>query len=96
MNGVHRYARAITNPDGGAPSKADKAFEIWWGLSIKFFIPAALLWMLMMSIKFMGDIGVSNYEKGDMKWQYVGMIFPIIGLIVSAIPAFVRVTPVES
>jgi len=90
MNGVHRFANGISCEGGKKPNKATKAFEIWFGISIKYFIPAALIWMLMMSIKFMGDIGKDNYEypadDPKFRWQYVGMLFPIVGFFFFAIP----------
>lgn len=100
MNGVHRFARGISLEGGKQANGATKAFEVWFGLCIKYFIPAALVWMLMMSIKFMGDIGKDNYEypskaelagtgkEPNMRWQYVGMLFPIVGVFFFVIPIF--------
>jgi len=93
MNGVFRFARGISLEGGKQPNCLTTAFEIWFGFSIKYFIPAALVWILMMSIKFMADVGKDNYEKPSpvdpkVRWQFVGMIFPIIGFFFFLIPIF--------
>jgi len=86
MNGVHRFARGISLKQGEQPSKKSKAFDIWFGISIKYVIPACLVWMLMMSIKYMGEVGKDGYEVAGFKWQFVGMIFPILGLFSFFVP----------
>jgi SNF family Na+-dependent transporter len=94
MCGVYRIGQSITKlSNNGQRSKWMGVFEAWWGLSIKFVIPVALTWMLFMSIKFMMEDGKDAYEVNDFKWYFVGMLFPIVGLIVMCVPAF---KPIQS
>lgn len=96
MNGVYRFARGISLQGDKKPTKATIAFEVWFGFCIKYLIPAALYWMLLMSVKFMQDVGAEqNYEVNDFKWWAVGMIFPIIGFFFFALPILKPTTTEE-
>ncbi len=74
MCGVRRLSKAITrlmyteNDTEAQRKRKDKmalVFEYWWGISIKYLIPAALVWVMVLGLK--GDID-SPYEGYEMEW----------------------------
>ena len=83
LYGVRKLARAMSKLSR-EPGCTDRAnwefyFEMWWGISIKYFCPFALWWLLMLSLHV--DIIESPYGGYNIFWQYVGFSYPMIGLL---------------
>lgn len=83
--------------EGGSsmPSPCWKpVFIFWWAFSIKYFVPWALLSLMMWNFKI--DIDLVDYRGyggyHDM-WQVVGFIYPLIGLLCFLIPICIVTTP---
>lgn len=94
MAGVRRLAKAITrlmyteNDTEAQKKRKDKLamiFEYWWGVSIKYLIPASLVWVMILGLK--GDID-SPYEGYEMEWQVIGFMFPVVNFFFFLIPIF--------
>ena len=85
--GVGRIAKSITKLSNkeNRREKWMPFFESYWGLTIKYIIPAGLVWMLMMSIRYRITEG---HKKIEELWNYIGMIFPIAGFLLFIIPVF--------
>lgn len=69
-------------------------FIYWWAFSIKYFIPWALLSLMMWNFK--ADIDLKNdrgYGGYHDVWQVVGFIYPLIGLLCFFIPICFVTTP---
>lgn len=64
------------------------AFILWWGFSIKYFVPFAV-WHLMMW-NFSQDITPNAegkfYNGYHLFWQLAGFVYPIIGLFCFFVP----------
>lgn len=101
--GAHELATLVANRSDEL-SRADGAsqptpcwkpvFIFWWAFSIKFFIPWALLSLMMWNFK--ADVNlVDGRGYGDYHdlWQGVGFIYPLIGLLCFLIPICLVTTP---
>jgi hypothetical protein len=55
----------------------------WWSFSVKYFMPAALVWIFFLGMKSDIDKAYGGY---DAHWQIIGLIFVAIGLIIFLIP----------
>lgn len=85
--GVGRIAKSITKLSN-TERRREKwmpFFENYWSLSIKFVIPAGLVWMLLMSIR---DRITTSHKNVEELWNYIGMIFPIVGFLLFIVPVF--------
>ena len=72
----------------------EDVFEFWWGFSIKYFVPWAIWWLLMLSLG--NDISGSSangngYGDYHIFWQIMGFLYPIGGLICFFIPMFMKI-----
>ena len=81
MRGIHRIAKRMTvlqrskeHPE--KPKKWEKVFEVWWGISIKFLISPALVWMIYMQLVADTEAPYGSYE--DL-WHWIGNILPVLG-----------------
>lgn len=87
--GTRHMARVMTRlsyADRDRKAWWKKPFELYWGLCIKFIIPGGLWWMLMMSFRARMDDG--GYGDYHVSWNYIGMVFPILGFILFIVPVF--------
>lgn len=69
-------------------------FCFWWAFSIKYFVPWALLSLMMWNFK--ADITFTNglgYGAYHSMWQVVGFIYPLIGLVCFIVPICIVTTP---
>jgi hypothetical protein len=91
FSGVRKIARHMTllsNPDRKDHTERawwEIIFEIWWGFSIKYFMPAALLIGMFSSMRtdFMDKYG--GYPLGT---NFIGWTIVIISLIIIIVPFF--------
>jgi len=69
-------------------------FCLWWAFSIKYFIPWALLSLMMWNFKaditFKNGLGYGSYHS---MWQVVGFIYPLVGLVCFIVPICIVTTP---
>ena len=65
-------------------------FEIWWGISIKYFCPFALFWLLMLSLH--NDVH-KVYGGYNIFWQYLGFCFPLTGTLIFILCVLFCTTP---
>lgn len=89
MAGVRKIARSMTklSKAPGQPRRWwEGIFEFWWGVSIKYFIPWALWWLLMLSAR--NDL-IAPYGNYHNFWQWIGFLFPLAGLLSFFIPLIV-------
>ena len=84
--GVRKLSRAMTKlskkPGDNEFHCWEAVFEYWWGFSIKYFVPFALLFLIFYSLKADLDEPYGDYH---IFWQVLGFIFPISGLLVFGI-----------
>lgn len=107
--GAHELADLVANRSdelreegSSAPQPCWKpVFVFWWAFSIKYFIPWALLSLMMWNFKAdinlqLTDDGVyRGYGEYNDMWQIVGFIYPLIGLICFLVPICIVTTPEE-
>lgn len=89
LAGVRKIARSMTklSKQPGQPRRWwEGIFESWWGLSVKYFIPWALWWLLIMSAR--NDL-TKPYGGYHNFWQWIGFLFPLAGLLSFFIPLIV-------
>lgn len=89
LYGVRKIARSMTKLSKAPGQKRrwwEPIFEVWWGFSIKFFIPWALWWLLMLSAR--NDI-LAPYGGYHIFWQWIGFLFPLAGILSFTIPLIV-------
>jgi len=60
-------------------------FAYWWGLSLKFFVPFALWFLICLSLKADLDSPYGGYHGF---WQLMGWAFPAVGFLMFIIPVF--------
>jgi len=90
--GAYELAHMVASRSDENTSKQNKwwtnLFIGWWGFSIKYFIPWCL-WTLMMW-NFKADITMDKDGRGygsyHIFWQFMGFVFPFIGLLCFFIP----------
>jgi len=87
LYGVRKLARSmsILSYERGHPLWLYHLFEFWWGFSIKYFCPFAIWWLLMMSLQ--NDLA-TPYGGYHSFWQFMGFLYPIVGLLCFLIPVF--------
>jgi len=94
LYGVRKLARAMTKlskKEGDNERKWwEPIFEIWWGFMIKYFVPFALWWMLVLSVKNDFETPYGGYH---WFWQFMGAIYPLGGLMCFIVPLFICTTP---
>lgn len=87
--GVRKLSRAMTklskNKGDDKIHWWEPVFEYWWGFSIKYFVPYALLFLIFYSLH--ADLNKA-YQGYHMFWQVMGFLFPISGLLVFGISFF--------
>lgn len=97
LSGVFRLARSMTKLSVPAGTTDDNVpfwvyiFEAWWAISIKYFIPWAIWWLLLVLLR--QDLPTAENEgKGyggyHPFWQWMGLLYPIAGLLCFIIPVF--------
>ena len=81
--GVRKLSRSMTKLSKTAGDNKhytwEVIFELWWGFSIKYWVPFALNWLIFFSLKNDLDTAYGGYH---MFWQALGFAFPITGLLV--------------
>jgi len=70
----------------------EEPFAAWWGISIKFFVPFALWFLICFSLKQDLDVPYGGYHPF---WQAMGWLFPALGFIGFLIPVFYPPNPAE-
>ena len=89
LYGVRKLSRAMTKLSKEKGSRERKwwepIFEVWWGFSIKYFVPFALWFLIMFSLK--GDLD-KPYGGYHNFWQIMGWAYPVVGFIAFLIPVF--------
>lgn len=65
-------------------------FATWWGLSIKFFVPFALWFLICLSLKADLDSPYGGYHGF---WQIMGWLFPLVGFVMFIVPVFFPPSP---
>lgn len=89
LYGVRKISRSMTklSKPAGSTHRAwwEPIFEFWWGVSIKYIVPFALVYLLLFSLKNDIDTPYSGYHAF---WQYLGMSIPLLGFIGFIIPVF--------
>ena len=89
LYGVRKLARAMTklSKEAGSTRREfwEPIFEVWWGFSIKYFVPFALYFLIMFSLK--GDLD-NPYGGYHPFWQIMGWLYPIVGFVAFIIPVF--------
>ena len=101
LSGVRHLARSMTKLSKDDDKKDEfpwweDAFEFWWGFSVKYFIPWALWWLLMLTLQadVTGSAANGNgYGDFHIFWQVMGFIYPVGGLLCFFIPIFFNITP---
>jgi SNF family Na+-dependent transporter len=104
--GAHELADLVANRsdelrnENSASSNScwKPVFVFWWAFSIKYFIPWALLSLMMWNFKADIDLKPKNgvyrgYGGYHDMWQVVGFIYPLVGLICFLVPIFIVTTP---
>lgn len=92
LSGVRKIARHMTllSDPGKKQTKFTKcwkmAFELWWGFSIKYFMPVAITYLLWQSLKLDTDKPYGDYPEGT---NWVGWVVVIISVLILIIPCFV-------
>lgn len=80
--GVRKLSRAMTKlskAKGDTKSYLWEAlFEAWWGFSIKYWVPFALMWLIFFSLKIDLDVPFGGYHGF---WQVMGFIYPLVGIV---------------
>ena len=88
--GVRKLSRAMTKLSKNVGDSErywwESVFENWWGFSIKYFVPYALSFLLFNSLY--TDLN-TPYQGYHIFWQVSGFLFPISGLLVFIVSAFV-------
>lgn len=62
----------------------EKLFEFWWCFSIKYVFPWAMYWLIVMTVQ--KDTTYPYYGKYYGGWQFIGILFPLAGIILFLIP----------
>jgi len=102
MSGVARLSRGMSKlsvPAGTNDSNVPKwvyVFEAWWGFSIKYFIPWAIWWLLLVLLREDLPTAENNgvgYGGYHAFWQWMGLVYPLVGLACFIIPLFLSKTP---
>ena len=92
--GVRKLSRAMTKlskPKGDSKVRWwEPVFEFWWGFSIKYFVPFALMFLIMFSLN--NDV-TNRYGKYHMFWQVCGFVFPISGILCFVLSFFICKEP---
>ena len=87
--GVRKLSRSMTKlskkPGDNQYHCWEGVFEYWWGFSIKYFVPYALLFLIFYSLH--ADLNTA-YGDYHIFWQIMGFLFPISGLLVFGISFF--------
>lgn len=81
LYGVRRLARTMTKlsrKEQGTREMWENVFDIWWCVSIKYFVPFALWFLLSYSLS--KDLE-RRYGDYHVFWQWMGLVYPILGLI---------------
>jgi uncharacterized protein YacL len=89
MYGVRKLSRTmtqLTRAKGAPRQKWEDVFDLWWGVSIKFISPFMLWFLLTFSI---GLDLKNNYGGYHVFWQCLGLVFPIMGMLIFIVAAFV-------
>ena len=68
-----------SSDDPNTRQRWESVFDLWWGVSIKYFCPFALWFLLSSALKSDMDKRYGNYNVG---WQVIGLAFPVIGLLI--------------
>lgn len=87
LYGVRPIARNMIHLYGECDWKMERFFELWWCFCIKYVFPWAMYWLLIMTIHEDTEKLYENYHIG---WQFIGLIFPIIGILIFTIPVFLN------
>jgi len=81
MCGVRRIAYSMSKLGRKEPSQVqwwEPAFALYWGVTIKYFIPCVLWFLLVSNTK--ADID-KPYGSYAAHWQTIGLIVPLLGLV---------------
>lgn len=83
LYGTMRLSKAMTKLSKSDPNSernfGEKFFDQWWGISIKFFCPVSLCYLIAYTV--IADIR-NNYGNYHVGWQIIGLIIPFAGLVV--------------
>lgn len=94
LYGVRKLSRAMTKlsktPGQTHRSWWEPIFEFWWGMSIKYFVPFAVWFLMMFSLKADTDSAYGGYHNF---WQVMGWLYPLGGFIAFIIPVFFPPAP---
>jgi len=89
LYGVRKISRSMTKlsktKDQVTRSWWEPLFELWWGFSIKYIVPFALITLMLLSMKADIDAPYSGYH---LLWQCIGISIPALGFIGFIIPVF--------
>jgi len=87
--GVRKLSRSMTKLSKTKGSNKrewwEPIFEIWWGFSIKYFVPFALWFLIMFSLKADLDTPYGDYHSF---WQIMGWLYPLAGFVAFLYPIF--------
>lgn len=82
MCGVRRLGYAMSKMGRNEETKAvqcwEPAFVLYWGISIKYFCPSVLWFLIVQNVKADIDKPYGNYAA---HWQALGLIVPLLGLV---------------
>jgi len=94
LSGVRKLARAMTKlskpKDEHRRLWWEPVFELWWGFTIKYFVPFALWFLIMYQVR--ADT-TKPYGGFHSTWQWLGFLFPLIGFLVFFVSIFVCTKP---
>jgi hypothetical protein len=65
-------------------------FQFWWCTCIKFVVPWAIYWLIVMTMAANINERYGNYYIG---WQIIGMLIPIVGIFLFLVPLIITRTP---
>ena len=92
--GVRKLARSMTklSKEKGETKRLwwERPFEYWWGFSIKYFVPFALMFLIFYSLNNDANEAYGGYH---VVWQCMGMIFPLFGLLIFILSFILCNTP---
>lgn len=81
MCGVRRIAYSMSKLSRKEKSELqwwEPAFVTYWSVSIKYFCPSVLWFLIVNNVK--SDI-VKPYGKYAAHWQAIGLVVPLLGLV---------------
>lgn len=70
----------------------EEIFASWWGISIKYFVPFALWFLICFSLKQDLDVPYGGYHPF---WQFMGWMFPALGFVGFLLPVICPPKPAE-